>query len=468
MPSLQLKVDSAYPGDQGCGKVRLDPEAMLAIKVCPDDIVAIEGKRRTVARVWRSLVEDWSQRKIRIDQFTQQNLGVSLGDNVQISKIEEEILVKRMVITLPEDLSEKNTLENNPAIVNSLVDFPILKDDIVPINVSPPWSTPQIVGFKVTEVEPEDACLITKDTAIEFSVKPEAMFEDINGYGSLNVGGLNGELQRLREIIVLPIIHPELVKRLGLYPPRGVLLHGPSGNGKTLIGKAIASETGLHFIYLAGPEILSKYVGESEQRIRDIFNEARENAPSIIFIDELESIARNRETKEVEKPHDERINNEAYIDVEQRVVAQLLAMMDGLEESDYVFVIGATRNIDLIEPALRRGGRFEEEILIGLPDELGRLEILKIHTQKMPISNDVNLDVIAQQTDGFGGADLVAVIRDAAIRSLRRILPDLYLDVEEILEKDLNMIAISQCDFQDAIIKIKNQIGKRRPEKSIN
>nr|WP_319377724.1 CDC48 family AAA ATPase [uncultured Methanoregula sp.] len=436
MAEVQLRVDSAYPGDQGGGKARLDPETMLLLKISPGDLVVIEGKRRTVAKVWRSLVEDWNQRKIRIDNFTRQNAGVSIGDTVKIAKITDEIEAKRVVLAPPEDLPKKIPIANNPHVVNGLIDFPIVKNDTIPIMLGLPFIQPQIVGFKVVEVEPEEAVIITKNTAIEFSDKPAAGFEGVKRFSYEDIGGLKDELQRLRETIELPLRHPELFQKLGIEPPKGVLLYGPPGTGKTLIAKAVASESGAHFIHIAGPEVISKYYGESEQRLREIFEEARENAPSIVFIDELDSIAPRRE--------------EVTGEVERRVVAQLLTMMDGLEERGQVIVIGATNRVDAIDAALRRPGRFDREIEIGVPSEPDRIEILKIHTRGMPLADDVSLEVLSQQTHGFVGADLAALSREAAIRALRRYLPQLDLDADEIPAEVLDTLKVFAGDFRSA------------------
>jgi transitional endoplasmic reticulum ATPase len=436
MPEVQLRVDSAYPGDQGGGKARLDPETMLALKISPGDLVAVEGKRRTVAKVWRALVEDWNQRKIRIDNFTRLNAGVSIGDTVKITKITDEIEAKRVVLAPPEDLPKKIPIANNPHVVNGLIDFPIAQNDSVPIMLGLPFIQPQIVAFKVVEIEPAEAVIITKNTSIEFSDKPALGFEGIKRFSYEDIGGLKDELQRLRETIELPLRHPELFQKLGIEPPKGVLLYGPPGTGKTLIAKAVASESGAHFISIAGPEVISKYYGESEQRLREVFEEARENAPSIIFIDELDSIAPRRE--------------EVTGEVERRVVAQLLTMMDGLEERGQVVVIGATNRVDAIDAALRRPGRFDREIEIGVPSEPDRIEIMKIHTRGMPLSEDVVLEVLAQQTHGFVGADLAALAREAAIRALRRYLPDLDLDAEEIPAEVLDNLKVYASDFRSA------------------
>jgi transitional endoplasmic reticulum ATPase len=436
MPEVQLRVDSAYPGDQGGGKARLDPETMLLLKISPGDLVVIEGKKRTVAKVWRALVEDWNQRKIRIDNFTRLNAGVSIGDTVKISTITDEIEAKRVVLAPPEDLPKKIPIANNPHVINGLIDFPVVKNDSIPIMLGLPFIQPQIVAFKVVEIEPEEAVIITKNTTIEFSDKPAAGFEGIKRFSYEDIGGLKDELQRLRETIELPLRHPELFQKLGIEPPKGVLLYGPPGTGKTLIAKAVASESGAHFISIAGPEVISKYYGESEQRLREVFEEARENAPSIIFIDELDSIAPRRE--------------EVTGEVERRVVAQLLTMMDGLEERGQVVVIGATNRVDAIDAALRRPGRFDREIEIGVPSEPDRIDILKIHTRGMPLAEDVNLDVLAQQTHGFVGADLAALAREAAIRALRRYLPELDLEKEEIDQETLDKLRVLGSDFRSA------------------
>lgn len=437
MPEIHLKVDSAYPGDQGGGKARLDPETMLYLKISPGDIVAVEGKRRTVAKVWRALVEDWNQNKIRIDNFTRMNAGVSIGDTVRISSIKDEIEAQRVVLAPPEDLPRNIPVANNPNVLNALIDFPVVKNDSVPIMIGLPFLQPQIVSYKVVDIEPEEAVIITKNTQVEFSEKPAAGFEGLKRISYEDIGGLKDELQRVREMIELPMRHPELFQKLGIEPPKGVLLYGPPGTGKTLIAKAVASESGAHFISIAGPEVISKYYGESEQKLREIFEEAEQSAPSIIFIDELDSITPRRE--------------EVTGEVERRVVAQLLTMMDGLEERGQVVVIGATNRVDAIDPALRRPGRFDREIEIGVPTEPDRVDIMKIHTRGMPLSDDVNLDVLAQQTHGFVGADLAALAREAGIRALRRYLPEIDLEADEISQEILDRLEVVASDFRNAL-----------------
>jgi transitional endoplasmic reticulum ATPase len=437
MPEIHLKVDSAYPGDQGGGKARLDPETMLFLKISPGDLVAIEGKRRTVVKVWRALLEDWNQHKVRIDNFSRTNAGVSIGDTIKISSLKEEIEAKRVLLAPPEDLPKNIQVSNNPHVINSLIDFPVVKNDSIPIMVGLPFIQPQIVAYMVVDIEPEQAVIITKNTIIEFSEKPAAGFEGLKRISYEDIGGLKDELQRLRETIELPMRHPELFQKLGIEPPKGVLLYGPPGTGKTLIAKAVASESGAHFISIAGPEVISKYYGESEQRLREVFEEARQNAPSIIFIDELDSITPRRE--------------EVTGEVERRVVAQLLTMMDGLEERGQVVVIGATNRIDAVDPALRRPGRFDREIEIGVPSELDRIEIMKIHTRGMPLAEDVKLEDLSQQTHGFVGADLAALAREAAIRALRRYLPVIDLDAKEIPPEILDTLHVKATDFRGAL-----------------
>ncbi|MCE5284003.1 MAG: AAA family ATPase, partial [Deltaproteobacteria bacterium] len=337
----------------------------------------------------------------------------------------------------PEDLPKNIQVSNNPHVINSLIDFPVVKNDSIPIMVGLPFIQPQIVAYKVVDIEPEQDVIITKNTMIEFYENPAAGFEGLKRISYEDIGGLKDELQRLRETIELPMRHPELFQKLGIEPPKGVLLYGPPGTGKTLIAKAVASESGAHFISIAGPEVISKYYGESEQRLREVFEEARQNAPSIIFIDELDSITPRRE--------------EVTGEVERRVVAQLLTMMDGLEERGQVVVIGATNRIDAVDPALRRPGRFDREIEIGVPSELDRIEIMKIHTRGMPLAEDVRLEDLSQQTHGFVGADLAALAREAAIRALRRYLPTIDLDAKEIPSEILDTLHVKATDFRGAL-----------------
>ena len=470
---INLKVDSAYPEDQGTGRARLDPETMLQLHLSPGDLIYIHGKRRTVAKVWRQMVNDWNKNKIRIDSFIRANAGISIGEKVEIEAVESVVPAKKVVLAPPEDLPKQLPINYNSA-VSKLIDFPVCKGDRIPVLAGLPFMQPQTVAFKVVNIEPEESAIISKETNVEFSEKPAEGFEGIKLISYEDIGGLKGELQNVRETIELPMRHPELFRKLGIDPPKGVLLYGPPGTGKTLIARAVANESGAHFISIAGPEVISKYYGESEQRLREIFDEAEDNAPSIIFIDELDSIAPRRE--------------DVTGEVERRVVAQLLTMMDGLEERGQVVVIGATNRLDAIDPALRRPGRFDREIEIGPPDESDRQEILRIHVRGMPLegenriiearkkideSSGLEKDELEEElkslenemsrnrenlltefsslTTGFVGADLAALAREAALRALRRYLPDIDLEIEEISQEILESMEIKVEDFHNAL-----------------
>ncbi len=434
---IVLKVDSAYPGDQGSGKARLDPETMLALKLSPGDIIRISGKKETYAKVWRSKIDDWNQHKIKIDNFTRSNAGVSPGDTVKIIRLDEVVPADVLILSPPEDID--NDGPDITSIHNHLVDFPVKIYDSVPISVGNPFM-PSLAAYMVTGIEPENASIISQDTKLVLSDKAADGFESISEVTYEDIGGLHDELQRLRETIELPMRHPELFRKLGIEPPKGVLLHGPPGTGKTLIAKAVANESKAHFVAIAGPEIISKYYGESEQHLREVFEDAQTNSPAILFIDELDSITPKRE--------------EVTGEVERRVVAQLLTMMDGLEERGSVVVIGATNRIDAIDPALRRPGRFDREIEIGVPTEADRLDIIKIHTRGMPLADDVKPEDLASLTHGYTGADISALAREAAIRALRRYLPIINLEDETIPEEVLETIVVTSKDFRQALREI--------------
>lgn len=471
-----LNVESAYPEDRGLGRCRLDPATMNTLRLVPGDLVWLTGSRRTVAKVWRMLADDWDQGKVKIDNFTRSNAGVSSGDKIEVTKVESETEATRVVLAPPEDLSTQSPINFNQAMLR-LLGYPVAKGDTVPVLAGLPFMQQQLIPFRLVTIEPEDAVIITKDTVIEFSDKPASGFDGFRQISYEDVGGLKNELKNVRETIELPMRHPELFRKLGIEPPKGVLLYGPPGTGKTLIARAVANESGAHFISIAGPEVLSKYYGETEQRLREIFEEAEANAPSVIFIDELDSIA----------PHREDVTGE----VERRMVAQLLTMMDGLEERGQVLVIGATNRVDGIDPALRRPGRFDREIEIGVPDETGRLEILKIHTHGMPLEGEVQrifmeealhdipeefrdeaetryelaveeiesqrerlMQDLASRTNGFVGADLQSLAREAAMRALRRHLPEIDLEKDEISPELLKKMEVTSRDFADALREV--------------
>ncbi len=437
---ILLKVAKAYPNDSARGIARLDPNALLTLRLSPGDIIEVEGKRLTAAKVWRADRQDWSQDYIRIDGFIRQNAGVGIGDRVKIRKAKYSEAM-RIVLAPPPGSNMHYGEEAADLIKRQTLKRPIVKGDILPImsSASHPFiGRMEAVPLVITETDPEGVLVISERTEILLMEKPAKGFGSVKATGTTyeNVGGLRTEVQRVREMIELPMKHPEVFQKLGIEPPKGVLLYGPPGTGKTLIAKAVANESGANFLSIAGPEIISKYYGESEQRLREIFEEANRNTPSIIFIDELDSIAPKR--------------SEVTGEVERRVVAQLLSMMDGLKERGQVVVIGATNRVEAIDPALRRPGRFDREIEIGVPDRSERVEILQIHVRNMPISEEVNLESLADRTHGFVGADINALCKEAAMKTLRRYLPDLGTE-DEIPQEIVEKMTVTAEDFEEAL-----------------
>ncbi len=441
----QLTVAKADPNDSGRGIARLDPHILMLLQLIPGDIIEIEGKKITAAKVWRADRNDWEKNIIQIDGYIRQNAGVSIGDTIKIRKANIQP-AEKIVLAPSEGTPIKFGGEAEDIIKRQIMKRPIHKGDIIPVmsTMSHPFlgrfQTGQDIPLIAIEAQPEGIILITDKTNIQLREKPVVL--DVKGTGITyeNIGGLSDEIKRLREMIELPMKHPELFERLGIEPPKGVLMYGPPGTGKTLIAKAVANESGANFFSIAGPEIMSKYYGDSEQQLRDLFEEANKAAPSIIFIDELDSIAPKRE--------------EVTGEVEKRVVAQLLTMMDGLEERGRVVVIGATNRVDAIDPALRRPGRFDREIEIGVPDQKDRLEIFQIHTRGMPLSKEVRLDYISERTHGFVGADISALAKEAAMKALRRYLPKIKLD-EIVPHEILESMEVTGNDFEEALKEVE-------------
>ncbi|OYT64278.1 AAA family ATPase [Methanosarcinales archaeon ex4484_138] len=396
MKEVQLKVAKAYPNDSGRGIARLDPQTMLALQLSPGDIVEVEGKKVTAAKVWRADRIDWDQGALRVDGFIRQNAGVGMGDVVRVRKAEVHGAVK-ILLAPTEGPGLKFGGDAGEMVKRQILKRPVVKGDVIPVmsTMAHPFLgrvvTGQSIPLVAVETEPAGVVLITEKTEVILHDKPLDGFEaTAAGVTYEDIGGLGGEIQRVREMIELPMKHPELFQQLGIQPPNGILMYGPPGTGKTLIARAVANESGAHFIAIAGPEIMSKYYGESEQRLREIFEEAGQNTPAIVFIDELDSIAPRRE--------------EVTGEVERRVVAQLLTMMDGLEERGQVVVIGATNRIDAVDPALRRPGRFDREVEIGVPDRQGRKEILQIHSRGMPIyawDSEVVAEILLEELESF-------------------------------------------------------------------
>jgi len=430
---LSLKVAEARQRDIGRKIARVDSIGMKELELSPGDLIEITGRRSTVAIVWPPYKEDDGQGIIRIDGEIRRNAGTSVGEYVRISKTTAKPATK-IVLAPFEPLPFVGDFGR--IVRGQLLNMPVAKGDIIVVPV-----LGMGVELKVSSTNPSPIVMVTEGTVVEISTTPAKRIEEVSGITYEDIGGLHDELQRIREMIELPLKHPELFRHLGIEPPKGVILYGPPGTGKTLIAKAIANETGAHFISINGPEIMSKFYGESEARLREVFQEAEQNAPSIVFIDELDAIAPKR--------------GEVTGEVERRVVSQLLTLMDGLKSRGQVVVIGATNRIEAIDPALRRPGRFDREIRIGVPDRNGRREILLIHTRRMPLAEDVDLDELADITHGFVGADIAALVREAAMNALRRYLPEIDLEKEVIPADVLEKIKVSREDFANALKTIQ-------------
>tara|TARA_A100001037_G_scaffold301932_1_gene332475 strand:- start:7486 stop:9711 length:2226 start_codon:yes stop_codon:yes gene_type:complete len=438
--TLTLRVAKAIPSDVGHGRARVPFDNELNLK--PGDIVEISGEQRTAAIVWRCRPEDANLGVIRIDGIIRKNAGVSLGDRVTISKVETQPCQR---LVLSPVMAKQQKVRFGPGIEGfarrGLNKRPVVAGDRIFI----PGMTlfAEALPFAIVSTSPKGIVQVLPDT--EIVIKEEAVDEEESGQVQTisyeDIGGIGEQLQKVREMIELPLKHPILFRRLGIDPPRGVLLHGPPGTGKTLIAKAVASETNAHFTSINGPEIISKYYGESEKQLREIFDEAAANTPAIIFIDELDSIAPKRE--------------DVTGEVERRVVAQLLTLLDGMQGRDNVVVIGATNRRDAIDPALRRPGRFDRELEIGVPDKNGRKEIIDIHTRGMPISDDFDMDWLLDNSYGFVGADISALVRESAMKALRRYLPEIDLDEEQIPPEVLEKMEVKMSDFRQAIKEIE-------------
>ena len=437
---VTLKVAEAVQEDVAKGRVRVDAATRLDLHLTVGDVVEIIGKKSTAAIVWRAHPDDEGKGLIRMDGLIRDNAGVGIGDKVRIRKVEVSPANR---ITLAPVIEEGQKLQFGSGIEGvvkrGLFKRPVTKGDTV---IVPGIALiGRALPFIVVEISPAGIVQITEGT--EVNIREEAISESELAAPKVtyeDVGGLKDELTKVREMIELPLKHPELFDRLGIEPPKGVLLQGPPGTGKTLIAKAVANESGANFYSIQGPEIMSKFYGESEARLREVFEEAEQNAPAIIFIDEIDSIASKREDTQGE--------------VERRVVAQLLTLMDGLKGRGKVVVIGATNRVDAVDPALRRPGRFDREIEIGVPSRDGRKEIMQIHTRSMPLANDFDIDYLVDNSHGFVGADLGALAKEGAMKALRRYLPEIDLEQPvptEVLEK----MVIEMNDFKEALKEIE-------------
>jgi len=428
--SLSLKVLEAYTRDVGRGVARIDYDSMDTLNASTGDVIEIKGKRRTVAKCLPLYPSDEGKGIIRIDGLGRNNSGIAIGDTIAVRKIKAVAAEKVVVAPL-----EAIPPIDERYLADALESVPLIKGD----NVMVPYFGGRLT-FQVIGVTPAaDAVLVTQKTVFHIAEKgetlrgvPQVTYEDI--------GGIADEIKKVREMIELPLRHPEIFEKLGIEAPKGVLLYGPPGTGKTLLAKAVANESNAHFISISGPEIMSKFYGESEARLREIFKEAREKSPSIIFVDEIDSIAPKRE--------------EVTGEVERRVVSQMLSLMDGLEARGKVIVIAATNRPNAIDPALRRPGRFDREIEIKVPDKKGRKDILAIHTRNMPLADDVDLDKCAAVSHGYVGADLEYLCKEAAMKCLRRLLPELNLEDEKIPPETLEKLIVNGEDYQKALREV--------------
>ena len=430
---IELKVAEALQNDVGRGLVRIDSKARKDLDVSTGDIVELKGKRSTAALVWQAHPQDEGLNIIRMDGYLRQNTGVGLGDKITVKKAE---LKEAKKVVLAPTQAMKYSPGFDQFVKKKMVGRALNKGDTIFIGVFG-TSFPLIA----TLTAPTGIVLISENTELLLKEAPEKEVAAVTSISYEDIGGIKEEVQKIREMVELPLRHPELFERLGIEAPKGVLIYGPPGTGKTLLARAVASESEANFVHIGGPELVSKFVGESEERLRQIFKEAQENAPSIIFMDEIDAIAPKRE--------------EVTGEVERRMVSQLLTVMDGLKGRGQVIVIGATNRPNSIDPALRRPGRFDREIELGVPDRSGRKEILQIHTRSMPLAPDVNIDEIAGITHGYTGADISSLTKEAAMKVLRRILPKIDLEQEFIPQEILDNLQVTREDFFNALREIR-------------
>jgi transitional endoplasmic reticulum ATPase len=433
-----LKVAEAEQSDVGRRIARVDPKVARQLNLSAGDALEISslGKKTNVL-CWPARENDTGKGLVRIDGYLRNRLDVGINDSVEIRKVQSKS-AEKVTLAPTEPL---RIVGAEGYLQEYLLGSLLSTGDIFPLTIMG-----QRVDLVVISTNPSGPVLMEDSTEVTVSEESDKAIKVAKGDGTSSIsyediGGIKNEVSRLREMIELPLRHPELFKRLGVEAPKGVLLHGPPGTGKTLLAKAVAHETNANFYTIGGPEIMSKFYGESEERLREIFKKAEENAPAIIFIDEIDSIAPKRE--------------EVSGEVERRVVAQLLSLMDGMSSRGKVVVIGATNRVNAIDPALRRPGRFDRELEIGVPDREGRLEILQIHTRGMPLEKDVDLGVIANMSHGFVGADLQAVAKEAGIRALRKVLPEIDLTKENIPSEILKKIIVTMDDFLSVIKEIE-------------
>jgi len=433
MSEIILKIEESPQQHVGRGRAIIDPKIIEDQKWNTGQILELTYNKKTHVKLWPGAPEEYGSGIIKIDGMTRQNIGAGIGDKISLKTV-EVVSAVQIVLSPTEKIATEGL---HDYMIYNYLNHVFTTGDSISLNTQMGGR----VQFIVTSTKPSKPVLVTENTVFKLGVMTKAIDSSVPRITYDELGGLKNEVQKIREMVELPMRHPELFDKIGVEAPKGVLLHGPPGTGKTLIAKAVAGETNAHFISLSGPEIMGKHYGESEERIREIFTQAEENAPSIIFIDEIDSIAPKRD--------------EVSGELEKRIVSQLLTLMDGMKSRGKVVVIAATNRPDSIDPALRRPGRFDREIEIGIPDDEGRFDILSIHTRGMPIDEKVDLKQISKTTHGFVGADLEVLSKEAAMRSLRRILPEIDLDEEKISSEILQKIQITSDDFREALKEVR-------------
>ena len=433
MTKLVLKIDEIPQQHVGRGRAIVDPKIIEDQKWSTGQILELTYNKKTHVKLWPGTTEEYGAGVIKIDGITRQNIGAGIGDKISLKSV-ETANAEQIILSPTEKIAAEGLQEY---MIYNYLNHVFTTGDSISLNTQ----MGSRVQFVVTNTKPSKPVIVTEKTVFKLGAMTKAVDASIPRITYDELGGLKNEVLKIREMVELPMRHPELFDKIGIEAPKGVLLYGPPGTGKTLLAKAVAGETNAHFISLSGPEIMGKFYGESEEKLREIFTQAEENSPSIIFIDEIDSIAPKRD--------------EVSGDVEKRIVSQLLTLMDGMKSRGKVVVIAATNRPDSIDPALRRPGRFDREIEIGIPDDKERFEILSIHTRGMPIDKNVDLEQISKITHGFVGADLEVLSKEAAMRSLRRILPEIDLDEEKVSSEILQKIQITSEDFRDALKEVR-------------